>query len=220
MSFSDGGTPPDSDIGSPVESETDVDGDTPSDKIIQTTLWKTVVDFFKADDLEFLTLKRVRAEAAEKLGLPEEFFKTDAKWKNKSKEIINGEVVGAENSAGHHIFMLSYHGCITRHDKRRSIQAPPPARSPKESALPNHHPPVRLQPRNEILHLHRPVLSHPRNALFRLRRKAINRRPNPPRRTPQSRNTRPSRVENGNLKKPSLSLASGRGPSTQTRTMT
>lgn len=87
--------------------DSDTDSGRPSDHDIQKTLCNTVAKLFKAGDLDILTLKRVRSDAASKLDLTEDFFKTDAKWKDKSKEIVHGEVVRLYTNS------IRFRDCVT-----------------------------------------------------------------------------------------------------------
>jgi hypothetical protein len=61
---------------------------TASDVDIERALRNTVADLFADDNLENLTVKRVRRSVEQKLHLPDEFLKTHSRWANKSKEII------------------------------------------------------------------------------------------------------------------------------------
>ena len=65
----------------------------PSDTKIEAALRATVAKLFDEDDQGSLTLKNVRSEVGKQLDFPEDFFKTDARWKDKSKEIVLDEVV-------------------------------------------------------------------------------------------------------------------------------
>lgn len=77
------------DLSSPPDDSVSI----PSDSVIEKALCDTVVACYKSKDLDSLTLKRVRNTVTEKLNLPEDFLKTDPRWKNKSKEVVNDEVV-------------------------------------------------------------------------------------------------------------------------------
>jgi hypothetical protein len=65
----------------------------PSDSRIASALRTTVADIFNSGNLEDLTLKRVRKAVEQQLKLPEDFLKTSQEWKEKSKDIVNSEVV-------------------------------------------------------------------------------------------------------------------------------
>ena len=63
------------------------------DKQLESALRDVVRRCYKNRNLESLTVKRVRKAAEEKLGLEEDFFKNDDWWKEKSKTVIQSEVV-------------------------------------------------------------------------------------------------------------------------------
>jgi hypothetical protein len=48
---------------------------------------------FRIDNLEELTVKRVRLATEKALGLDKGFFKGDERWKTKSDQIIKNEAV-------------------------------------------------------------------------------------------------------------------------------
>lgn len=70
----------------------------PSDARIERQLRDVVRAAFKQQEFDDLTLKNVRAKATTTLSLPEDFLKTDKRWKEKSKEIVRSEVVGSQSS--------------------------------------------------------------------------------------------------------------------------
>ncbi|KAI9840899.1 MAG: hypothetical protein M1837_001226 [Sclerophora amabilis] len=73
-------------------SDTDPDASSvPSDTAISTALRDAVKRVFASDQLENLTVKRVRATVTRDLALPDELFKSNEEWKAKSKEIIEEE---------------------------------------------------------------------------------------------------------------------------------
>ena len=63
------------------------------DSQLESILRSIVRNCYKNKDLESLTVKRVRKAAEEKLALEEDFFKNDERWKEKSKSVIQSEVV-------------------------------------------------------------------------------------------------------------------------------
>ena len=63
------------------------------DSQLESALRSAVRRCYKSKDLESLTVKRVRKAAEEKIGLEEDFFKNDDRWKEKSKSVIQSEVV-------------------------------------------------------------------------------------------------------------------------------
>ena len=66
----------------------------PSNVGLEKALRHTVQETYKAGNLEDITIKRVRKAAEVKLDLREGFFKSHSDWNQKSKEIIQSEVVG------------------------------------------------------------------------------------------------------------------------------
>jgi hypothetical protein len=64
----------------------------PSDDKIEQTLRDTVANLFASGKSEEITVKRVRTIAEEKLGLPQDFLKSQD-WKARSNTIIHDEVV-------------------------------------------------------------------------------------------------------------------------------
>ncbi|KAL6721186.1 hypothetical protein ACLMJK_000288 [Lecanora helva] len=73
-------------------SESSLSEDTPSDATLEQALRQAVQLVYKSGNLEDLTVKRIRKSAEKALGLPEDFFKSDADWKDKSKNVIQSEV--------------------------------------------------------------------------------------------------------------------------------
>jgi hypothetical protein len=67
----------------------------PSNAKIEQGLRKVIARFFQSGDLENLTLKRVRKATEDELDLPEDFFRVNDAWKEKSKVFITAEVVSA-----------------------------------------------------------------------------------------------------------------------------
>jgi hypothetical protein len=65
----------------------------PSDSKIKQGLRKVIERIFKSGDHDNLTLKRVRKAVEDELELPEDFFRVDSDWKEKSKDFITAEVV-------------------------------------------------------------------------------------------------------------------------------
>jgi hypothetical protein len=64
-----------------------------SEATISQKLRDVVVAIHKSGRTDDLTLKRVRARAEKELSLPNGFLKTDAVWKQKSKDRIDAAVV-------------------------------------------------------------------------------------------------------------------------------
>ena len=62
----------------------------PSDNELEQSLRREVVKGLKTSDN--VTVKRIRAASEKRLGLPEDFYKSHASWKDKSKGIIEDQV--------------------------------------------------------------------------------------------------------------------------------
>ena len=62
----------------------------PSDHELEQSLRREVVKANKAGD--DVTVKRIRVASEKRLGLPEDFYKSHATWKDKSKDIITHQV--------------------------------------------------------------------------------------------------------------------------------
>lgn len=79
-----------------------------SDTKIERALRKTVGHFYAEERYDDLTVKRVRAAAAEELGLDEGWFKAHEDWNARSKEVISSEVVSSIFSShpSHPILLL------------------------------------------------------------------------------------------------------------------
>ncbi|KAF2083492.1 hypothetical protein K490DRAFT_51550 [Saccharata proteae CBS 121410] len=69
----------------------------PSDGAVEQALRHAVRQVFKSGNLDNLTVKRVRKSAEEELDLSTDFLKNDAKWKDRSKQVIESEVAAQEN---------------------------------------------------------------------------------------------------------------------------
>ena len=65
----------------------------PPDPIVEQALRDVVRDTFGRGDNENLTVKRMRTAAEDKLGLEHDFFRLNAEWKTRSKEVIEQEAV-------------------------------------------------------------------------------------------------------------------------------
>ena len=63
------------------------------DAQLERALRDAVLEVYKNGELENLTVKRIRRSVEEKLELEEDFFKYDERWKDKSKAVIQSEVV-------------------------------------------------------------------------------------------------------------------------------
>ena len=65
----------------------------PEDQDLEWALRKVVQELYRTGDLENLTVKRGRRAAEERLDLDEGFFRQHETWKDRSKAIIQSEVV-------------------------------------------------------------------------------------------------------------------------------
>ena len=80
-------------------SSSDSGAGAPSDDILEEALIRAVKDMYKSEKLEDLTIKRVRKAAELDLELEEDFYKSDEKWKEKSRDVISKAVVCELTSA-------------------------------------------------------------------------------------------------------------------------
>ena len=74
-------------------SDSSLSDDPPPDATLEQALRHFVQLLYQSGNLEDLTIRRIRKSVEENLNLQENFFKTDAKWKEKSKMVIESEVV-------------------------------------------------------------------------------------------------------------------------------
>ena len=65
----------------------------PSKDVLEQALRNAVTDVYKSGDLNNLTVKRIRKSVEIDLDLQEDFFKNDPAWKDRSKSVIQSEVV-------------------------------------------------------------------------------------------------------------------------------
>ena len=63
------------------------------DAILENAFRKAVQDVYQSGDLEQLTVRRIRKVVEGELGLQEDFFKDDTRWKDRSKNVISAAVV-------------------------------------------------------------------------------------------------------------------------------
>jgi hypothetical protein len=95
-------------VGNSKMSDSEASVSLPSNPKIEQGLRKVIARFFKSGDLENLTLKRVRKATEDDLDLPEDFFRVNDAWKEKSKGFITAEVVSARCC----LYFLSIYFCI------------------------------------------------------------------------------------------------------------
>ena len=77
-------------------SEFSLSNDKPPNATIEQALRHAVQSVYQNGNLEDLTVKRIRKSTEKDLDLPEDFLKTDHRWKEKSKVVIQSEVVGEQ----------------------------------------------------------------------------------------------------------------------------
>ena len=80
--------------GSRMSDSSSLSGSQPSDAAIEEALRNVVRNIYRTGNLEELTVKRVRNAAEKRLDLQKDFFKDYPSWKDRSKSIIQIEVVG------------------------------------------------------------------------------------------------------------------------------
>lgn len=126
----------------------DTDEPCPSESQICRMLERVVVDCFSRDDLESLTISRVRTAAESTLQLPLGFLKASDVWKSRSKSVITAEVERQQ-------------------DMRRSIDTQPSATQEDTESLPTA---VRNEPKKKTPYTtqaaagSKPESAQPRNA--------------------------------------------------------
>ena len=70
----------------------------PSNTTLERALRQTVQTIYDGGDLAELTVKRVRRATEVDLELREGYFKDNSSWKERSKQIIEAEVVRSHSS--------------------------------------------------------------------------------------------------------------------------
>lgn len=65
----------------------------PSEDELEQALRNAVREVYLSGDLDNLTVKRIRKSVEADLDLQDDFFKTDPAWKERSKNVIQSEVV-------------------------------------------------------------------------------------------------------------------------------
>ena len=65
----------------------------PSAEVLEQALRDAVRSCYSSGDLDNLTVKRIRSSVEADLDLQDDFFKTDPAWKERSKNVIQSEVV-------------------------------------------------------------------------------------------------------------------------------
>lgn len=83
------------------EEDADASVAIPDDRVIVAALRKAVEAWYEDDegeDVESLTVNKIRARVEGRLELEEGFLRTDEKWARRTKEVVKDEVVCAELS--------------------------------------------------------------------------------------------------------------------------
>ena len=70
----------------------------PADATLEQALRVAVRKVYKSKNLVNLTVKRIRKSVEGDLDLQDDFFKNDPEWKEKSKTVIESEVVRVNSS--------------------------------------------------------------------------------------------------------------------------
>lgn len=102
----------------------------PADSAMEEALRSIVQNIYKKGNLEDLTVKRVRAVAEKQLELEKDFFKDHTSWKEKSKTIIQAEVVCAATYEQR--VNVSDNNLQEAHPEPASSQASPPNKPSKK----------------------------------------------------------------------------------------
>ena len=74
-------------------SDSSLSNGVPTDATLERALRAAVRQVYESKNLENLTVKRIRKSVERDLDLQDEFFKNDPAWKDKSKTVIQSEVV-------------------------------------------------------------------------------------------------------------------------------
>ena len=77
-------------------SDSSLSNGSPSDATLEQALRHAIQQVYDSGRMEELTVKRIRVSAETDLDLPEDFFKNDPTWKERSKSLIQSEVVRAK----------------------------------------------------------------------------------------------------------------------------
>jgi len=77
-----------------MSSDSELSNDVPNDSVLENALRQRVVTAEREGELHSATVKTIRTAVETKFDLVENFFKTDPKWNQRSKDIINNTIVG------------------------------------------------------------------------------------------------------------------------------
>lgn len=78
-------------------SESSLSDGAPSEVVLEQALRNAVREVYRSGDLDQLTVKRIRKFVEADLDLQEDFFKNDPAWKEKSRNLIQSEVVRVQS---------------------------------------------------------------------------------------------------------------------------
>lgn len=76
-----------------MTSDSSLSDGAPSKEVLEQALRNAVTDVYQSGDLDNLTVKRIRKSVEVDLDLQDDFFKNDPAWKERSKNVIQSEVV-------------------------------------------------------------------------------------------------------------------------------
>ena len=74
-------------------SDSSLSDSTLSEGVLEQALRNAVREVYRSGDLDDLTIKRIRKSVEVDLDLQDDFFKTNPAWKERSKNVIQSEVV-------------------------------------------------------------------------------------------------------------------------------
>lgn len=78
-------------------SESSLSDGAPSEVVLEQALRNAVREVYRSGDLDQLTVKRIRKFVEADLDLQDDFFKNDPAWKEKSRNLIQSEVVRVQS---------------------------------------------------------------------------------------------------------------------------
>ncbi len=76
-----------------IMSDSSLSDGAPSEAVLEQALRNAVREVYRSGDLDNLTVKRIRKSVEADLDLQDDFFKNDLAWKDRSKNVIQSEVV-------------------------------------------------------------------------------------------------------------------------------
>lgn len=78
-------------------SESSLSDGAPSEVVLEQALRNAVREVYRSGDLDQLTVKRIRKFVEADLDLQDDFFKNNPAWKEKSRNLIQSEVVRVQS---------------------------------------------------------------------------------------------------------------------------